>query len=278
MNSHNNENDNSTYGERCARFGRLVNTFLLKYQDESDIENWVKEQVELVGGNRDLYDMINTNMKQGYMDPFFIREHCDIYAWRETFFHQHFPKNKWFTVDFVNEGFPFDPEDECSIFITVPYQITMRFEEVMALASSKVDPEFQWLAEEVYFDNDENLSDAAECKFKWKALTTDYIESYDDVLGNFCQDIGLSFSDVASMIVEYYRTGPKKLEEICLKALLCHYHRDETLLLKSLPTLLVKKAEYGFYSVEDDTPDNISDEGKKLFKWMKNLFSDIEEQ
>merc|ERR1719186_2227115 len=50
--------------------------FLLKYQDKAAVEEMIEEQVELLRGNRKLYDMIDNNMMNGDLDPFFIKEHC----------------------------------------------------------------------------------------------------------------------------------------------------------------------------------------------------------
>jgi len=266
-------NSISSYARRCTIFGDKTNSFLLNYQDKSTVDGWVEEQVELLGGNGALYKMIDNNMMNGHLDPLFITEHCDIYSWRERFFHKHFPDNSWFTVDFLNDensndAFPFDPEDDYSVFITIPYQITRYFDRVMALASAKVEPGLGWLKQEIYFENNEIISAEAECKYDWEALT-DFIEGHGEELEkSHCQDINIGFSEVAHMIAEVHKTGPKKLEEIALKLVL-----SLNLSIESVPAVIKNKADYGMYSVEDDAPDNISDEGRKMFETMKKVFS-----
>eukprot|EP00092_Neocalanus_flemingeri_P084139 GFUD01105654.1.p1 GENE.GFUD01105654.1~~GFUD01105654.1.p1 ORF type:complete len:275 (+),score=82.62 GFUD01105654.1:111-935(+) len=271
MNSNNND---QSYAGRCASFGSYANSFLLKHQDKAAVEKMVEEQVELLRGNKELYNMIDNNMMNGDLDPFFIREHCAIYSWRETFFCKHFPNDAWFTVDFLNDTFPFDPENGFYRFITIPYQITRYFDRVMAFASAKVDPELSWLKRQIYFENNEQLSDEAECKYKWEELATDFTEDGDELEKlTHCEDINIGFSEVAHLIVEVHQTGPKKLEEISLKAVMHHYMPWDFLPLDDVPRVIQKKAIHGMYDVEDDTPDNISDEGKEMFEKMRKVFS-----
>jgi len=270
MNSNNND---QSYAGRCARFGSNANSFMLKHKDKTAVEKMVEEQVELLGGNRELYKRIDNNMMNGDLDPFFIREHCAIYAWREKFFSKYFPNDSWFTVDFLNDTFPFDPESPYYRFITIPYQITRYFDRVMALASAKLGDELSWIQREIYFENNEQLSDEAECKYKWEELTTDFNEDGDDLEKlEHCEEINVGFSEVAHIIAEVHQTGPKKLEELALKALLQHYMPFDFLPLDYVPKMIKKKAVHGMYDVEDDTPDNISDEGKRMFERMKKVF------
>ena len=273
-----NSNNDQSYAGRCARFGCNANSFLLKYQDKAAVEEMIEEQVELLRGNRKLYDMIDNNMMNGDLDPFFIKEHCAVYAWRERFFCQYFPNDSWFTVDFLNDIFPFDPENVYHRFITIPYQITRYFDRVMALASAKVKVpvELSWLKRQVYFENNEQLSDEAECKYKWEELTKDFTSDSDD-LEKFehCAEINVGFSEVAHIIAEVHQTGPKKLEEIVLKSILRHYIPWDFLPLDHVPIEIKKKAVHGMYDVKDNAPENISNEGKEMFEKMKKVFSTL---
>ena len=271
----NSNNTDQSYAGLCASFGCNANAFLLKRQDKCAMERMVEEQVELLNGNRELYNMIDNNMMNGDLDPFFIKEHCAIYTWREQFFNAHFPNGSWFTVDFLNDAFPFDPDNAYYRFITIPYQITRYFERVMALASVKVEPGLIWIKKQIYFENNEQLSDEAECKYKWDELTTDFAEDGDDLEKlSHCMEIDMGFSEVAHIVAEVYQTGPKKLEEIALKAVLLKYIPWDFLPLDSVPTIIQRKAVHGMYAVEDDAPDNISDEGKEIFERMKKVCSD----
>eukprot|EP00092_Neocalanus_flemingeri_P078717 GFUD01097963.1.p1 GENE.GFUD01097963.1~~GFUD01097963.1.p1 ORF type:complete len:272 (+),score=68.81 GFUD01097963.1:70-885(+) len=264
-----NNNDLSSYAGRCASFGSSTNSFLLKHQDEGFIERMIEEQVKLLGGNKELYNRIDNNMKNGVFDHFFIREHCAIFSWRESFVSKHFPGNSWFTVDFDDED-EFEAEEGSREFAaTIPFQITRHFDTVMALASANVNTELTWLKQQIYFERSVPLSEEALSKYRWKDMKqTIQWEDYDNV--------NVEFSDVAHMFAVMYQTGPKKLEEIALKAvLLRHISSGSTsfLPLEYLPKGINKKAATGMYNIEGAAPNNISDEGKEVFERMREAFN-----
>eukprot|EP00092_Neocalanus_flemingeri_P009251 GFUD01009957.1.p1 GENE.GFUD01009957.1~~GFUD01009957.1.p1 ORF type:complete len:274 (+),score=67.12 GFUD01009957.1:69-890(+) len=268
MSANNNDYDLSSYAGRCASFGSSTNSFLLKHQDKGFIERMVEEQVKLLGGNKELYNRIDNNMKNGVFDHFFIREHCAIYSWRETFVSKHFPDNSWFTVVFDLEE-SFEEEDGSKWYATIPFQITRQFDRVVALASATVNTELTWLKQQVYFEKNGQLSEEALSKYRWQDMKqTIQWEDYDNV--------NVEFGDVAHMVAEVYQKGPKKLEEMALKAvLLRHISSGSTNFrpLDDLVTWINKKAATGMYNVEGAAPNNISDAGKEVFKKMRKVFS-----
>jgi len=262
-----------SYAGRCTRFGYAARSYMLKYQVEEEINEMVTEQVKLLNGNKELYNMIDNNMMNGDLDVFFIKEHSAIFAWREEFFYKHFPNGSWFTVDFINDSFPFDPEDEYLRFITIPYQITRYFDRVMALASVKVSAELSWLKQQIYFENNEHLSSEAESKYKWEALVNDLSNDGDDLEKlALCEEVNVGFSEVSHIIAEVYKTGPKKLEEIALKVIMVNSITTEFSPLSRVPLVIQRKSVHGMYALDDDAPDNISSEGKEMFTTMKRVF------
>eukprot|EP00092_Neocalanus_flemingeri_P054017 GFUD01063591.1.p1 GENE.GFUD01063591.1~~GFUD01063591.1.p1 ORF type:complete len:238 (+),score=45.37 GFUD01063591.1:40-714(+) len=217
-------------------------------------------------------------MMNGVVDHFLIKEHCAIYFWRESFFSQHLPNNSWFTVDFENED---ELETDAVLWKckTIPYQITRNFNTVMALASAKVIAELSWPKKLIYFENNEQLSYKAIIKYKWAGMTVEFeeIEGFTNQQRlAYCDWASIGFSEVAHIIAEVHQTGPKKLEEMALKAvLLCHISSGSTdfLPLDYLPTAMNKKAANGMYNLEGKTPDNISDEGKEMFERIRRVFT-----
>ena len=66
-----------------------------------------------------------------------------------------------------------------------------------------------------------NHSSEAESKYKWKALVNDLSNDRDDLEKlALCDEVNVGFQEVSHIIAEVYKTGPKKLEEIALKAVL----------------------------------------------------------
>ena len=80
--------------------------------------------------------------------------------------------------------------------------------------------------------------------------------------------VNLTFSDVAHIVVEVYQKGPKKLEEMAIKTIL--RNRMPT---NQLPVAIQKKIVDGMYALKDSTPDNITDEGKVMFEKIRRVFS-----
>jgi len=260
-----------SYAGRCKRIGCITRAYLLKYQDDEDIQKMVNEQVQLLNGNRDLYIMIDNNMRNGDLDKFFIKEHNIIYAWREKFFNHHFPNGSWFTVP---DPLPFVPGDGYLRLITIPYQITRYFDRVMALASAKDRALLSWYKEITYFENDGHLASEAECKYKWGELMNDLSEAGDDHEKlTLCDEVNVGFGEVSHIIAEAFITGPKKLEEIALKAIMVNHITSDYSPLSDVPAVIQRKSVHGMYTRGDDAPGNISSEGKELFETMKRVFA-----
>jgi len=262
-----------SYAGRCIRFGCSARAYILKYQNDEEIERMVNEQVQLLNGNRDLYLMIDNDMMNGDLDKFFIEEYTIVFGWREEFFNRHFPNGSWFTVDFINDSFPFDPEDEYLRFITIPYQITRYFDRVMALASVKVSAELAWLKQQIYFENNEHLASEAESKYKLEVLINDLSNTDDDYEKlALCDEVNVGFGEVSHIIAETFKIGPKKLEEIALKAIVINNITSDFSPLSDVPAAIQRKSVHGMYALDDDAPSNISSEGKELFETMKRVF------
>jgi len=246
-----------SYRQKCVDFGMRTNLFLLSKMNKQEVEN-------------------------GKFDPFFIREHCQLYSWRESFFDRHFPGDSWFTAEIDTDQYEDDNEDYFSWddpytrFITIPVQLTQHFDSVIALCTAKIDPELDWLKFQVYFSNDEVLGNEAESKYKLETMLSDLNEPdlivpEGSLVGHSLKEhydqVNLTFSDVAHIVVEIYQKGPKKLEEITIKTIL--KNRTQT---DFLPVALQKKIVTGMYAINDDTPDNITDEGKVMFAKMRKVF------
>ena len=279
-------NNNSTsLRQKFVDMGVKTNTFLLSRLDKIEMEKVVKEQVCLLGGNKWLYKRINKNLKDGCFDPYFIREHCNLYKWREEYFDAKFPGNSWFTVDeeqYDDDLFSWD--DPFTRFITIPVQLAQNFDAVVAMATANVEDNLVWLKSNVYFSNDEIISNEVESKFKLESMISDLTDSdvgpnglvqldalmdNDHTLREHYDQVDLTFSDIAHIIVEVYQKGPKKLEEIAIKAVITNH-----ILPTKLSPMLQRKFVSGMYTIDDDVPENITNEGKLIYNKIRKAFSD----
>lgn len=278
--AYNNNNNAISYRQKCMDFGVQTNMFLHTRLDKKEVEKVVLEQMGILGGSGWLYKRINKNMRNGNFDPFFLKEHCQLFSWREAFFDSHFPEDSWFTVEtdqYGDEEDYFSWDDPFTRFITIPVQLTHHFHTVTALATAKVEPELQWLKSQVYFANDEILGNEAESKYKFETMISDLNEpefvvpegsSVGHSLKDHYDQVNLTFSDVAHIVVEVFQKGPKKLEELAIKTILKNH-----LYTKQLPEAIQKKILHGMYNVRDNTPENITDEGKVIFEKIRRVFS-----
>ena len=275
-----NNNNITSYQQKCVDFGIQTNVFLLSRLDKGEVERVVLEQMGIVGGSGWLYKRINENLKNGTFDPFFVTEHCQLFSWRESFFDSHFPGDSWFTAETDQDGDDedyFSWDDPYTRFITIPVQLAQHFDTIVALATAKIEPELQWLKSQVYLPNDEILGNEAESKFKLETMKSDlnepeFVVPEGFLVGHSLKDhydqVNLTFSDVAHIIVEVYQKGPKKLEEMAIKTILRNCTPTD-----QLPVAIQKKIVAGMYALKDNTPDNITDEGKVMFEKIRRVFS-----
>merc|ERR1712059_73745 len=89
----------------------------------------------------------------------------------------------------------------------------------------------------------------------------------------FLDDEKITFGQVANMIVELHTSGMalvygnKQREEID--------RMKETIKLgKDITKELMETSEKGFFSIEDEAPDFLAVEGKKLFNKLKSVFNE----
>jgi len=223
------------------------NEELVDATDQEKVDKIRSDQVKIVGSSK-LYERINKNFIEGRFDPFFAKEQFDLYSWREDFFHSSFPEECWFT----------DGADDSHEFDCVPFQITKKFESVVALACST-----QTRFGKVYFEEDE--IESAKARTLFDTNTVMYDESFLDK--DFLDDEGLSYSDAAHVIVAVFQSAPLKLEHLAMKKVLEH-----DISLEEVPKELKTKAVIGMHDVRDDIPENINDQGRETFEILRNNF------
>jgi len=238
---------------------RKNNKKLLKKTDPAAVEEVVNEQIELLGSEL-LYKRINSNLLEHKFEAFFAKEQFKLFAWREKFFFRKFgsideTELNWISFQKINEL-------GSSEFDTVPYQITMNFKEVTALAcSTDYRPNN---GSYVFFENDRQLSSTAMAMF-------DPFNFYSTEEMNWnLVSSGINFKGAAHMIMALYRIGPCTLLESAMKTVLLH-----RLPIHDIPKELQQKALHGLYSenVEDPVPSDLSRLGRRYFCSYRYVFT-----
>merc|ERR1719289_56734 len=137
-----------------------VNKAALLEGNECVLDMFLRSQVELLGGDEDFYDEVDASLKDLELVEDIEDAQKKLFSWRMDFFLDKFksvyledPISTWTT-----DGF-----DDNHCLDTIPMQITLNFDEVMKLASTKRD--LDQAHERFFFAHDENLSYVAEHKF-----------------------------------------------------------------------------------------------------------------
>jgi len=171
------------------------------FLDETDYEavkEVVQDQVNLLGSEK-LYQRINKNLNEHKFEPFFAEEQFKLFTWRAEYFYSNFGNSYQ-----ENTAGVLTWRSDMSDQSVVPYQITKNFDMVMALACST---EFNENAKtSIYFKSDRDLSNLSNAMFNPIFLVFDRPGYKADIV-DFFEESGMSFSDVAHMIVATHRTG-----------------------------------------------------------------------
>lgn len=198
---------------------------LIEKADPLKVKKITKDQVDLLGSEM-LYHRINRNLMELKFEAFFAKEQFRLFMWRMQFWYDKF-------------GLP--------SFIA-PYQIAMNFESLTALVcSTDRNP--------THIRANITLSHCARVRFdaEW-TLEPRTLKQH-----------GLTFGDIAHMIVAKHRLGAPSLVETAMKTVLLHQ-----LPMHDIPKELQLKATQGLYGPQDSIPDNLSLVGRNLFGQLKS--------
>lgn len=73
------------------QMGIAVNNRLLRGEDGEAFDNIMQKQLEIVEGTEQFYRRMDESLREGRVEPYFVKEQWDLYAWREKFFNDNFP-------------------------------------------------------------------------------------------------------------------------------------------------------------------------------------------
>ena len=110
----------------------IYNEEALREVDEKMVEEFVRLQVELLGGDRSLYERVDASLKEIKVIKDIEEHQKRLFQWREDFFRKHFKfaadeECKWYSTG----------GDDHHGFDVWPFEITCNFDNVMRLAASK---------------------------------------------------------------------------------------------------------------------------------------------
>ena len=236
----------------------------LKHVDQDAVKELNKAQVEVVGGNETIFKVLDKNVKSGVIEVSLLREFCDLYRWRRNFFDDRLPvlKGAWFTDNFCRD--------------VIIHQITKNFDEIVNLVCSKVLKAGEHPTD-LFFSCDSSVESCARSRRMDNVQILFHLKESILWRGYFLTDkflpgAYLRFGDIAHILVEHYRVGVKKLEEIALKSAF-----SNEIDLSCVPNIVKKNSRISLYYLDGEIPDNLSEEGKSLFDQLLNVFKNVEQ-
>jgi len=156
----------------------------------------------------------------------------------KRFFDRQFPDNSWYT----------DGRDDAHNLDTIPYQVTMKWNEVAALSCSPARNKGRIYFEKCYFTS----------AYARHLYRKDYIL---DSLDYFIEDGMHNYAgDMAYTLDALFSHTPPKLEHIALRS--CLWNQVN---LAEVPWALEKAAK-GFFDYSDPDISHLTSEGKEIFK------------
>ena len=233
---------------------------LLEDVDKDAVDRLVEEQVIAVGESKVIFNRLDHNFKSGTIDLCLLKEYCDLYHWRRTFFDTNLPvlKESWFTNSFCRD--------------VITYQITHNFDQILDIVcSNKTKTEHPRC---LFFGSDGTKTRAARYRLdniqilyqlREKLLWTGYF-----LTDKFLPGSHLKFGDVAHIIMEHHRLGPKRLEDVAMMEVV----RNKNPLDYSCQVVLDNAAN-GCFDPDGDTPCNLTEDGKELFEQLKLVYNKI---
>eukprot|EP00092_Neocalanus_flemingeri_P022284 GFUD01024164.1.p1 GENE.GFUD01024164.1~~GFUD01024164.1.p1 ORF type:complete len:306 (-),score=81.78 GFUD01024164.1:124-1041(-) len=241
---------------------QVRNRLKKQFEEETElVQEVVKAQVVFLGSEQ-LYNRVNTNLKDLKFEPFFAEAQYKLFAWRVLFFMDEFcsPINDDGTV---NQTHAFDT--------TIPFQVTQNFDEVITLACSKGN--ISTLGSSPV--NDEELPHNPNYKYDKDMFFMDSSMIEKDEI----EKKGFSFGDIAHLIVAVYSTSPPSLLEAAMQTVLLHnIALHDAALSKPCHAVcctdLQQIALHGLYTPADEKlPENLLATGLELFKNLRVEFS-----
>ena len=265
------------------QMGIAVNNRLLRGEDGEAFDNIMQKQLEIVEGTEQFYRRMDESLREGRVEPYFVKEQWDLYAWREKFFNDNFPPgsltsgydtifSNLFLVHIINcfQGSWFSEPGAREVDV-IPAQVTRNFKEIMQLASSA---EERAENEQHYFASDIDGSARAVSRFSRSTIKSALEEEEESLKVWLERESSLTFSQLAHCVVEFHQDGlslvfgcEEKKECDKLREALKQGHLEE------VGEDAKVRASEGWYRLSDTPPKFLTGEGKKIFNDLKAIFN-----
>lgn len=219
----------------------------------------MKKQIDIVGGCQHIYEIVNKNLKKGLIEFSLLKETCDLYSWRKSYFNKNLSvkQGAWFTNSYYIN--------------TMTYQITKNFDQVVNICCSNL-----------YLNKNGNHPRGIYLKVEEKEIThaRNRIEHFVDLFNTKStffwkffhlknlSNSSLRYGDVAKILFEHHQNSPHRLEEIALRKV-----KKDGFYLENISEQVKRNDEYGFFDFESENYlndlKNFSQDGQDLFKQLK---------
>ena len=246
---------------------RRLEGLLAHVNKEEKAEVMIK-QVEVVGGCRQLYELIDRNLRNGVIQHSLWKETLDLHRWRWNYFKVNLPpQTSWFS----NTG----------LLNTISYQITMNFDQVVDACCSQVTKPSQ-RSDKLYLGLSSDDLDSRAKRLRiynldrlfhgsalclWEALFVS-----QRALPEMC----LGYGDVAKTLFEIYATSPPRLEELAMKTA----KKDGRIAVERLPPRVLENDDFGFFDPKNYQRDvkNLGRFGRSYLRHLKAVHDGIIEE
>ena len=241
----------------------------------------MQEQIEVVGGNHKIYELVDQNLRCNLIECSLWKETLDLYRWRKNYFTTNLGASPKFWFSNIRRR------------DTVAYQITQNFEQVVKICCSSwkkryLSGSFSWSTAKIYLgvgelevknarkglriDNLDELSElcARVNVHKWwrVSLSTTYTALW--------QHTYLRYGDVAKLLFDLYGNSPSRLETLAMRKV----KTDSRITLENLSRQVKMNDDYGFFWPETYQNDlkNLTRTGQDRLRQLKAVHNEIIEK